>query len=286
MARRVAGEEPARAPLPGIGEMYRALAPRTVLYLARELDCFDGLGPGTPPDWVAGFAVPAFRYGVVRADPARGDDLRSIRVVVRHELAHLALARVTKGSAPRWLQEGYAQYASGGWDWREAWRLRFALLSDGGDPLGRLTLSFPSDTEGARLAYLLSYTAVHELASMGGEPGFAALFAALGRGATLDEALRRVFGITERQFAERWKRRVSGRYGILYLLSRAAVFWVVITLALLWVGWIRRRRNRRRLEQMREEERREEESQAQEERRSLEEGRAGPRLVDGLDRAL
>ncbi len=280
LARRVAGEEPARAPLPGIGEMYRALAPRTVLYLVKELDCFDDLGRGVAPDWVAGFAVPAFRYGVIRADLAHGDDLRSIRIVVRHELAHLALARATKGSAPRWMQEGYAQYASGDWDWREAWRLRFALLSGGADPLSRLTLSFPSDAEGARLAYLLSYTAVHELASMGGEPGFAALFAALGSGASLDAALRRVFGITEAQFAERWKRRVSGRYGILYLLSRAAVFWVAITLALLWIGWIRRRRNRRRLERMREEERREEESLAQEE------SRPEPPFVDGLDRAL
>ena len=74
-----------------------------------------------------------------------------------------------------------------------------------------------------------------------------------------DEALRRVYGLTESQFETRWKRTVTQRFGVLYVISRATVFWVAVTFLVLWLGWRRRRRDRAKMARLKEAERREEE---------------------------
>lgn len=257
IARSLAADRGARAPMPGIGPLEQALPGRPTVWLLGDLRCLAAHGlADVRPDWVAGVASHRGNFVALRVDGSRGD-MGSLRNVFRHELAHLALAEATGGNVPRWLNEGYAQYVARSWDWQEAWRLRFAFFTGGGDRLQELTLDFPADAGGAREAYLLSYTAVHELVGLSGPRGLGALFVRLREGATLDEAMRRVYGITLDQFEDRWRKRVSDRYGILYLLSRATAFWVAVTVLLLLLGWIRRRRDRRKLERMREEERRE-----------------------------
>lgn len=258
IARALAENRALLAPLPGIGDPGPVLAEaygRPTVWVLGDLACIEahGLAPAQP-DWVAGLASGRAGYMALRAE---AEGVGSLPTVFRHELAHLALHAATDGRASRWLQEGYAQYASGSWNWQQAWRIRFTLLVRGGDVLEGLTLGFPRDAEGARLAYLLSYTAVHELANLGGERGLATFFRALREGATTDEALREVFGLTLAGFEERWRERVETRYGWLYLISRASVFWVAVTLLLIWMGWRRRRRDRRRMEELREAERRE-----------------------------
>lgn len=256
-ARLLAGEAASRAPLPGIGDPTGVLPAPPTIWVLEELDCLARHGlSGTQPDWVAGVASSAGGFVALRAGGDRG--LPSLRSVLRHELAHLALAAVTEDRAPRWLHEGYAQYASGSWDWREAWRLRFVLLVDRDDLLSSLSSSFPRDPERARIAYLLSYTAVRELAALAGEGALAAFFEALGRGEGTDGSLRLVYGLTLDRFEERWRERVKARYGWLYLLSRISVFWLALTLLLVWVGRRRRLHNRRRMEALREAERGEE----------------------------
>lgn len=249
MARMLADDPRTRAGMPAIGEIENMLRGSTVR-LARDIACADPSAPGS--DWVAGAAWPARAFVVVRAGESVGA-LAPVRRVLRHELAHLALHRVTNGSSPRWLNEGYAQLASGEWGWEEGWAIRLAFLR-GHTSLSDLSLRFPGHREGAAAAYLLSYTAVEQLLESGGEPGLRAIFAGLAEGRSFDETLRRVYGLTADQFEARWKRTVSSRYGTLYVLSRAALFWVAITLLVLWVGSRRRRRDRAKLDRMREEE--------------------------------
>ncbi len=274
VARALAAQEGARRPLPAIGPLEEALpggttpaaaGPRATasgaepptVWLLRDLGCLAAHGvTDVRADWVAGVASHDGNFIALRADGSRGD-LESLPAVFRHELAHLALHEATGGNAPRWLHEGYAQYAAGSWDWQQAWRLRFVFLTGRGDELRELSLGFPGDATGAHTAYLLSYTAVQELANLSGPRGLQAVFARLREGATIDEAVRRTFGITLDQFEERWRKRVGERYGILYMLSRATAFWVALTVALLLLGWWRRRRDRKKLDRMREEERRE-----------------------------
>lgn len=256
LARSLATDSVVFAPLPGIGDPATVFSDSLTIYLVRDLDTLASPGSVVREEWVAGFADDERMTIGVRAQEAESG-IRGIRAVLRHELAHLALSRATAGRAPRWLHEGYAQLVSGSFDAGEAWRLRFYFLSAGGGTLDRLTVGFPRGEQSARTAYLLSYTAVQELYRRGGSAGLRRFFEGLRGGATVDGAMRQVYGVTLAQFEEQWKESVSDRYGWLYLISRATFFWSVIAVAVLVIWWIRRKRDRERMEELRREERRE-----------------------------
>ncbi|MDP2479868.1 MAG: peptidase MA family metallohydrolase [Candidatus Palauibacterales bacterium] len=253
VARALARDSSVLAPMPGIGAPLAVLTDTATLWVVRDFGRVPG-APGAEPDWVAGLALPDRHVLAVRASGAGAGRLSSLRSTARHELAHLALDAVTDGRAPRWLQEGYAQLAAGDWDWGQAWRLRLAILRQGTDALSDLDAHLRGSEDEARLAYLLSYTAVHRLADLGGPAALQALFIRLRSGDSMDGALRSVYGVTESQFVRRWEAGVRDRYGWLFLLSRASLFWIAIALLLLLVGWRRRRYDRRRMERLRREE--------------------------------
>ncbi|MGI9039259.1 MAG: peptidase MA family metallohydrolase [Gemmatimonadota bacterium] len=240
--------------MPGIDDSLVNREPVTVWFV-RDLTSLDSLGLGRSEPWVAGVAEPARRLIALRVDgPQR--DAANLLSVYRHEAAHVALHTATGGNVPRWLHEGYAQAASGTWDWDEAWRLQFVLLRGGQGLLADLDRGFRSDFE-PRTAYLLSYTAVQTLQDLGGDAGLRALFARLRGGDTIDGALRAVYGLTYDRFEERWRKGVLDRYGWLYLLSRTAFLWFGVTVLVIGLGVARVRRDRRRLREMKESERRE-----------------------------
>ncbi|HKK28145.1 MAG TPA: hypothetical protein VKB18_08690 [Gemmatimonadota bacterium] len=254
MAGRLAADSAVTAPMPGIGPPLSVLPSSPDLWVVRDLSRVPGAAE-VEPDWVAGLAIPSRNVMAVRVAGAAEGRPEALARTTRHELAHLALDRVTGGRAPRWLQEGYAQLAAGDWDWGRAWRLRLIFLRRGGEVLRDLDPALRGREDEARMAYLLSYTAVHRLLGMSGSGGLRALFSRLREGASFDEALRRTYGITEGQFVEAWRKSVRNRYGWLFFLSRASVFWIAVTILLLVVGWKRRRHDRRRWEELREEER-------------------------------
>src|SRR5690606_34429865 len=108
--------------------------------------------------------LPAFRRRDPFSDPV---------VTLRHELAHIALNAHIGRPVPRWFDEGYATWVSGGWDERSGWQIRLALLRGQTPPLDSLRLNWPRDEAGARLAYLLSASAVRHLATSRGDRAFA-----------------------------------------------------------------------------------------------------------------
>ena len=239
-------------PLPGIGTLPEVGIDSLQIWLTSDLGT--GLPPGLshPEPWVAGTADPAKARIALRTGPGLNGP-RGLRSVLRHEIAHIGLGAATGGNYPRWLTEGYAQYASGEWSWEDAWHLQSAFLRRGATTLEEIDLRFRRHSTEARMGYLLSYTAVHELAAIGGEAGLAAVFRRLGEGATFEEALRLTYGITAENFEVRWKRSLVDRYGWMYLLSRAGVFWLAVTALVLFVALRRSNRDRTRLEELRAE---------------------------------
>lgn len=253
LALSLARDPRARAPLPGIGPPLEVLSPPPVLWLVRDLREVPGRRPAVEEDWVAGFADFGANLVALRAE-GPGTDPAGLLRTFRHELAHLALHRATGGAAPRWLHEGYAQLVVGEWDWRRAWQLRWKLLHQG-EILRGLSLDFPRREAEARTAYLLSYTAVHRLYRSGGGAALASFFDLLRRSGDLDQAMRATYGVTLDQFEDRWKQEVGDRYGWLYLLSRASLFWLAVTLLVIVAGWRRWRYNRRRMRELKRRER-------------------------------
>lgn len=239
-------------PLPGLP----AEVPTGVTaYLAPSEAAFDSLTGGAIPEWGAGVALPGRMTLVIPVYAAERTRNWSETEVLRHEWAHLALHQYLGGlRIPRWFNEGYATWSSGGWDAQEVWRLRVALATGSAPPLDSLTLDWPRGRSGANLAYLLSATAVEYLVGESGERGLAVLLSRWRDARDFDEAFRRTYGVTLGQFEEDWRKHVKERYGWLFVLSHSLVFWLVLSVLLLVMVWIRRRRNREAMARLRAEE--------------------------------
>lgn len=233
--------------LPGIA--ISAPPPAARVYLAPTPAAFDSLTRGAP-HWSAGIAVPSERMIVLPAYSSertpRGDPL----VALRHELVHLALNAYLPGRIPRWFDEGYATWASGEWDEGRGWEIRLSLLGGRAPPLDSLRLGWPGAEADARLAYLLSASAVSFLASRGGDDAFAAFFTVWRREGDFDTALRGTYGLTFTQFQDEWRAMVKQRYGWLLALSQMGVVWALVAVLLVLLTLPRRRRNREKLQKM------------------------------------
>lgn len=245
----------ARTPLrlPGMGAV--ALPESTTIVLAPDAAAFRAATGGGAPEWAGGVAIPGLRRIVLPAYPVPGTANDDRATVLRHEVAHLVLHQRLPEPIPRWFDEGFAEVASGGWDVESAWQLRVAFVTGAAPPLDSLVLDWPTAESDARLAYLLSATAVDYLRRRGGEEGLALFFANWRREGAMEPALRTTYGITFGHFEDEWRRDVRTRYGWLWMLTSVTLVWLLAT-GLVLVAWYpRRRRNRRRLASMEAEER-------------------------------
>jgi hypothetical protein len=174
------------------------------------------------------------------------------RRTLRHEWAHVALYQRLGGlRSPRWFDEGYAQWASGGWDATQAWKLRVLIALGRAPSLDSLTLRWPRDRVAAETAYLLSASALSFLLADSGERGLALFLERWSRDRSFENALRFTFGVTSGQFEEDWRRHVKDRYGWVFVLSHSALFWMLLAFVLLLMMRVRQSRNREHMARLR-----------------------------------
>ncbi len=223
-----------------------------IAVLAHSPAAFDELTGGVVPEWRAGVAIPSLWMLVMpTGDGPRVLDAEGRRTL-RHEWAHLGLhEHVGDLRVPRWFDEGYAQWASGGFDASEAWRLRVLLALGRAPEMDSLELRWPSGREQARSAYLLAASAIALLLEPSGERGLELFFERFRATRSFDDAFRATFGVTPGQFEEDWKAHVRSRYGWLLVLSHSGVFWGFLALVLLFMMRVRRARNREKLARLR-----------------------------------
>lgn len=242
------GQQPA---LPALPES--VLEDGTVdVWLAPDAARWDSLTGGAIPEWGAGVADPDAGLIVLPTYDWERTPPHTVYRTLRHELAHVALQRfLGPARTPRWFTEGYAQYAAGEWSWESAWRLRIAFVSDGAPPLDSLTLEWPVGETDARIAYLLSASAVSYLVQLSGERGLRIMLERWQESASFDAAFRSTYGLTPGQFEDDWRRHVKRAFGWTVILGHSAVFWFLAGILLIVLVFIRRRRDRARLAHLR-----------------------------------
>jgi hypothetical protein len=238
-----------QAPLPGLPD---SVPNGVTAVLAHSPQAFDELTGGVVPEWRAGVAIPSVNMLVIPT----GEGPRVLdgegRRTLRHEWAHLGLhGYLDDLRAPRWFDEGYAQWASGGFDASAAWRLRVLIAAGRAPSMDSLSLGWPTRREEARTAYLLAASAVSYLLESGGERGLEVFLDRWRAERSFDRALRLTFGVTQGQLEEDWKRHVRQRYGWLFVVSHSAVFWMFLALVLLFMVRVRQTRTREKLARMR-----------------------------------
>lgn len=237
--------------LPGLPAAALPGGPVTIV-LAPGPEQWDSITGGAAPEWAAGIAVPDEGLVVLPAFSWQRMSNPALYVTLRHELAHVALHRyVAPARVPRWFGEGYARWAAGEWGYDAVWQLRLAFLLRRTPPLAALTLDWPAGAPDARVAYLLSTSAVSHVAELGGERGLPVLFQRWRETRSFDEALRRTLGMTPGQFEESWIASVEDRYAWPVFLTHSVVFWALAGGVLVALFYIRRRRDRQRLARLR-----------------------------------
>jgi len=235
--------------LPGIPAEYPRMA---TFYLAPDAEVWNALTGGAVPQWGGGVAIPSRRMAVLPLQTSSSGGLEARDRTTLHEWAHLGLHDYLRDlRIPRWFDEGYAQWASGGWDVGEAWRLRLALARGGALPLDSLTLSWPVNESSARIAYLLSASAVEYLFADSGSRGAEVFLERWRASGDFESSIRRTFGLTTSRFETLWVAHVKERFGWFVVFSQTAAFWLIAAILLLPVLRAKRRRRIERTARLR-----------------------------------
>jgi len=143
------------------------------------------------PTWAAGAAQPGQRRIVVGVS-AEGR-VQDRRRTLHHELAHVLVRSAARDAAmPRWLDEGLARVLAGEHGIDDLRVLAQARLADRFLPLAALEQGFPAGSADAALAYAQSGRAVSLMQDR--DDAIPRLLAAVGAGASVDDALRQTIG--------------------------------------------------------------------------------------------
>lgn len=221
---------------------------RPTVWLVKDRNTFLVRGGGRLS---VAFAVP--RSGLIVIDNSRVRiDPFSLMPTLTHELAHLLLHRhIPDETLPRWLDEGVAQWVSGGTAEIALMegsgpRLTQAVLSGRWVPFRSLAGGFPPDDPALSLAYEQSRSIVEYIVQRYGTEGLRRILGGLKSGnkieAAVEGALPVSFPALEADWRDQLKRRVNW---ISYLSDRLPILLFFVAAVLTVAGfiqlWIRRR---------------------------------------------
>lgn len=144
------------------------------------------------------------------------------RIVLRHEITHVAARASTVDGAPMWLLEGFADYVgyrdSGLQPQEAAPELVRALGS--GDPPTRLPVAadFAGGSKHIDLAYQLAWSAALYVVDLVGADGLVKLYRMIASDlsqdeATVSDAIRAVLGVDFDSFVAGWLESLPSRFG-------------------------------------------------------------------------
>jgi hypothetical protein len=207
------------------------------------------VGPNAP-EWGAAFAFPDQRRIVMQGRTA-GSDAGDPRVVLRHELAHLALHEAMGPLPPRWFDEGYASFAAREWTREQAFETSVGMVWRTLPTLEQLETGFEGGGMEAGWSYAMAHRVVGELDALGGEAGLTNLLRYWKQTGSFEKAVRTAYGMTGEAFEKHWRARTRTRYGALSFVANLSVAVGMFSLVLVPLFVIRRRRDRLKLEAMR-----------------------------------
>jgi hypothetical protein len=246
LARRLLTASVAQDSFPGLPRPRAAVR----IVLAESKASFDAMMGGSAPEWGAAFAFPD-RQLILMQGAAGGSDAGDPRVVLRHELAHLALHERFGQLPPRWFDEGYASVAAGEVSRATALATSLTLVARGVPSLDSLDRWFTRGSSSVQEAYALAHTAVAELRALDMARGLDAFLSVWHATLSYDQAMRNAYGITAADFDRRFRSAVRQRFGVLAIAANLSLAVGVLSIVLAPLYLNRRRRDRARLDALR-----------------------------------
>lgn len=223
---------------------------RVLIGVAPNAEIFRAwVGPAAP-EWGAAIAMPDLQRIIMHGsagNSSAGDPM----VVLRHELAHLALHEALGNLPQRWFDEGYASFAAGEWNRTTAIETSVTLMWRAMPEAVELDAEFGGGASRASYAYALSHLAVSEMSGIDARRGLANFFTYWKETGSYERAVRQAFGMTTAGFDDYWHSRVRRRYGALALMANLSLAFGFVAVLIGPAYFAKRRRNRIRIEQMR-----------------------------------
>lgn len=149
---------------------------------------------------------------VVNPELAGGLDEQSLRILMTHEVTHVA-TRSAASPAPSWLVEGFADYVAYDAHPATAGRAEAQLLSrvraDGGPRALPDNSRFTPAAADLQRSYAEAWLACRYLADTYSPASLSRFYRAVDGGADVPAALQSVFGLTEREFTAKWAAQLS-----------------------------------------------------------------------------
>jgi Peptidase MA superfamily len=239
-------------------ELGQSVLDHVEVRIARSADDMAAMAPREvpPPAYASGVAYPAHHLVLLSLTAPAGGDAVPLDEVFRHELFHVALEDAVKGHhVPLWFNEGMAIHASDEHRLTRVHTLWDATLSRSVIPLSDLDRSFPNQNYEASIAYAESADVVRFLLRNPDRLRFSALIERVRGGQPFDRALADAYDTDLRKLEFQWREDIAKRYTFAPVLASGMTVWV-FTLAILVVGYVRkRRRDRETLARWEEEER-------------------------------
>ncbi len=156
------------------------------------------------PSANAGATLPGhYQNGAIRLRPETLQNESELRRVLRHELTHAVVDRMTRGNCPHWLQEGMAQFLDG----TDVVNTEARLRRDGRPLIPLLRIEGPFQDRDAHYrdqAYRQSASAVSFLMARVGRTGLLFLIQRLGEGRPFDRALLET-GLSYAELQQAWE---------------------------------------------------------------------------------
>jgi hypothetical protein len=224
---------------------------RAIIAIAPDKRRFREWAGASAPEWGSAIAFPASQRIVLQGQRA-GSDAGDPLVVLRHELAHLALHEYLGDLPSRWFDEGYASYAAAEWGREEVLMTNLALALRGMPTLDELEESFGGGESAAESAYALAYRAVADMAERDRVHGLTLFLNYWRTTGSFERAMRQAYAITVAEFERRWRQHTRQQYGALALVSNVTIAGLLLLFVLTPLYVARRRRDRQRLERMKE----------------------------------
>jgi Peptidase MA superfamily len=210
---------------------------RPDIYIPENPADFKAVVGAAFPDWGAAAALPYRRLIAIKS-PAHFRIGRSLRELLQHEYAHLALEnRLHHVEPPRWVDEGLAMFVSAEWGWLENISMTRAVIFGSLVPLDEIEQLNRFSEGKAATAYAESYLAVKYLLDSYGRETFNIFLDNLRERKTVDQALMAATGSGYRDFEKEFDNYLKQRYNLMTFFADTIYLWIFLALVVL-VGFI------------------------------------------------
>ena len=201
--------------------------------------------------YIIAFAIPGKRLIVIDYSKMNISPF-TLEVTLKHEMCHVLLgSNISDERLPRWLNEGFCQWVTGGIaelmiDDRQP-SLSKASLSHRLIPLTLLSRNFPGDKNQLILAYEESKSVVDYMVTKYSRSGVVKILGYLRDGDTIDEATGKSLSLTLDELEKRWTQYLQGKVTwIGYLAANIYTILLFVAAMLACAGFVRVLMKRRR----------------------------------------